>query len=216
MPRNRQTNKSSKPYKKPTQDRSQFTVDAIVEAAIQVFEEYGYAAGTTTRIAERAGVSIGSLYQYFPNKDSILVAIAEHHLEECQIAAMQLLTKAQNQPQTLETAIRLFVEGAVTLHTQNPKLHQLLSEEIPLPESIWQEFEALEQELVNQITQLLSLHPQVTTRNIELSAYVVVQIVEAMAHKLVLHPSNQHHLTNCIDEIVLILLRYLSNEQTSI
>ena len=58
----------------PQQSRSQETVEAIVGAATQVFERHGYAAGTTNRIAERAGVSIGPLYQYFPNKDAILVA----------------------------------------------------------------------------------------------------------------------------------------------
>jgi len=213
MPRNRQATKSCKPYKKPTQERSQFTVDAIVESAIQVFEEQGYAAGTTTRIAERAGVSIGSLYQYFPNKDSILVAIAERHLEECRMASMQVFTNAKDQPQTLESVLRLLVEGAVALHAHNPKLHQLLSEEIPLPENVWQAFEALEQELIDKLTQVFQHHPQVATQNIELSAYLVVQIVETMTHKFVLHPPNQHNLEDCIDEIVLILLRYLSKRE---
>src|ERR1700727_158166 len=70
------------PRKAAKQARAQATVDAIVEAAAQVFESLGYAAATTNRIAERAGVSIGSLYQYFPNKDAILVALARRHLAE--------------------------------------------------------------------------------------------------------------------------------------
>lgn len=216
MPRSRQADKSCKPHKKPTQARSQFTVDAIVEAAIQVFEEHGYAAGTTTRIDERAGVSIGSLYQYFPNKDSILVAIAERHLEECRRASMQVFAKAQDQPQTLESLLRLLVEGAVALHAHNPKLHQLLSEEIPLPENVWQAFEALEQKLIDNVTKALSHHLQISTQEIGLSAYLVVQIVETMTHKLVLHPPNQHDLADCTDEIVLLLLRYLSKYENKL
>jgi AcrR family transcriptional regulator len=66
---------ASQPRRKPVQDRSLATVEAILEAAAQVFERYGYAAGTTNRIAGRAGVAIGSLYQYFRNKDAILVAL---------------------------------------------------------------------------------------------------------------------------------------------
>lgn len=210
MPRHRQPNKSCKPHKKPAQERSQFTVEAILEAAIQVFEEQGYAAGTTTRIAERAGVSIGSLYQYFPNKDAILVAIAERHLEECQAAAAQVFAQAQTQPQTLESLLRLMVEGAVALHAQNPKLHQLLSEDIFLPENVWQVFEAVEQELNDKVTELLRHHPQVGVNNVELSAYLVVQIIETMTHKLVLHPSKHHSLEDCMDEMVRVLQRYLS------
>jgi AcrR family transcriptional regulator len=58
------------PRARPSQARSRDTVEALLQAAAQVFECHGYAAGTTNRIAERAGVSIGSLYQYFPNKDA--------------------------------------------------------------------------------------------------------------------------------------------------
>lgn len=77
------------PRKLPKQARSGATVEAILEAAAQIFERRGYAAGTTNRIAERAGVSIGSLYQYFPNEDAILVALVHQHLAEG-MAALQL------------------------------------------------------------------------------------------------------------------------------
>src|SRR5271154_4150665 len=82
MPSTRIPNQRLQPRKLPRQPRSEATVDAILLAAAQVFERHGYAAGTTNRIAERAGVSIGTLYQYFPNKDAILVALARDHLAE--------------------------------------------------------------------------------------------------------------------------------------
>ena len=77
------------PRKQPSQGRSRFTIRQIVEAAARVFEERGYAGATTNRIAERAGVSIGSLYQYFPNKESILVVLLEQHTQEVADAAAQ-------------------------------------------------------------------------------------------------------------------------------
>ena len=70
------------PRKQPAQGRSRFTVRQIVESAARVFEERGYAGANTNRIAERAGVSIGSLYQYFPNKESILAVLLEQHTQE--------------------------------------------------------------------------------------------------------------------------------------
>ena len=74
----------SSPRKTPIQRRSKATVEAILTAAAQVFETRGYAAGTTNRIAESAGVSIGTLYQYFSSKEALAVALAEQHIEETQ------------------------------------------------------------------------------------------------------------------------------------
>lgn len=68
--------------KRPAQSRSQRTVEAICDAAAHVFAERGYSATTTNHVAAAAGVSIGSLYQYFPNKDALLVALEEHHLSD--------------------------------------------------------------------------------------------------------------------------------------
>lgn len=73
---------AGKMRKKPTQARAAATIDAIVEAASQILQREGEDAVTTGRIAERAGVSIGSLYQYFPNRDAILIALNARQREE--------------------------------------------------------------------------------------------------------------------------------------
>ena len=62
--------------------RAQATVDAILAAAAQILVKHGYEGTNTNRIAEAAGVSVGSLYQYFPNKESIVVALMERHADE--------------------------------------------------------------------------------------------------------------------------------------
>src|SRR3954452_9973154 len=84
-----------KPRRKPSQERSHQTVEAILEAAAQVFERHGYAAGTTNRIAERAGISIGSLYQYFPGRDAILIAIVDRHIDEGAAALAPVLASLE-------------------------------------------------------------------------------------------------------------------------
>ena len=68
------------PRKTPIQARSTVTVEAISEATIQVLLSHGAERLTTTRVAERAGVSVGTLYQYYPNKQSLLFAVLEHHM----------------------------------------------------------------------------------------------------------------------------------------
>lgn len=71
-----------KPRRRPLQARSETTVLAIFEAGIQVLSSVGYRKLTTTRVAERAGVSVGTLYQYFPNRQSLIRAVLERYLEE--------------------------------------------------------------------------------------------------------------------------------------
>jgi AcrR family transcriptional regulator len=68
------------PRKTPSQARSAFTVEMIFDATIQVLLDVGIGRLTTTRVADRAGVSVGTLYQYFPNKDSLLAAVLQRHL----------------------------------------------------------------------------------------------------------------------------------------
>ena len=77
------------PRKIPVQARAAVTVEAIFEATIQVLLSHGPERLTTTRVAQRAGVSVGTLYQYFPNKQSLLFAVLEDHLDKV-AAAVEL------------------------------------------------------------------------------------------------------------------------------
>jgi AcrR family transcriptional regulator len=70
-----------KPRKSPRQARSAVTVEALHTAAVQVLTREGLSRCTTTRIAARAGMSVGSLYQYYPNRDALVAAVLEKHLD---------------------------------------------------------------------------------------------------------------------------------------
>ncbi|MCD9033529.1 TetR/AcrR family transcriptional regulator [Luteimonas sp. Y-2-2-4F] len=72
---------SLKPRKSPVQARSLATVGALHTATIQVLTRQGLSGCTTTRVAERAGMSVGSLYQYYPNRDALLAAVLDKHLD---------------------------------------------------------------------------------------------------------------------------------------
>lgn len=94
------TKKSPTPRKKPTQARAQRTVEWILESAAQIFRAEGFGA-TTNRIAARAGVSIGTLYEYFPNKEALLFTLAERHVIEAERGIATALSSDASTPELL-------------------------------------------------------------------------------------------------------------------
>jgi AcrR family transcriptional regulator len=198
------------PRKAPRQARSRLTVEALLDAAAQVFERHGYAAGTTNRIAERAGVSIGSLYQYYPNKDAILVALVQRHLDEGISAAGPVLTALVAEAPPLEDGMRRLVEGMVALHRDRPALHRVLFEEAPRPPALRRRLEALEEAVTDSVAAYLRCAPGVDpARDPALAARMVVQVVETVTHELTLRPRGMA-VDAYVDEAVALLTPYLA------
>ena len=110
-----------KPRKTPTQARAEQTVAALLEAAAQVLERDGLEGFNTNAVAERAGVSIGSLYQYFPGKDALTLALMRREDERFEAEAAMAL----GQPDGSE-AIRCFIGACVRQQLQRPALAHLL------------------------------------------------------------------------------------------
>jgi AcrR family transcriptional regulator len=120
------------PRKAPRQARARATYDAILEAATHIIARGGLAAFNTNAVAERAGVSIGSLYQYFPNKDALMVALI-HRQQRVQLANVQAALAALADTD-LETAVRTLVRAAMQHHRDDTLLATALDhEEARLP-----------------------------------------------------------------------------------
>lgn len=202
----------SKPPREPVQHRSRQTVRFILEAAVQVFESQGIAGGTTARIAERAGVSVGTLYQYFPNKQAVLQALGEAHVAEAaaQIAALLARVAAEDWP--LPALLQAVVEVAVALHAGNPVLHRLLYEEGLLTADLRTRVEALGAELSGVVASLLERQPAVRAGDRRLMAWFVVETVEHFAHRLVIRPPPPDLAAGAVAELVLLLNRYLTDQ----
>jgi AcrR family transcriptional regulator len=94
------------PRKSPVQARSNVSVESILEATVQVLLSVGKERLTTTRVAHRAGVSVGTLYQYFPNKSALLQAALRRHLESIAAAVEQACRGARGSSPA-EMAIRI-------------------------------------------------------------------------------------------------------------
>src|SRR5579859_1439979 len=110
--------------KTPVQARSTVTVEAIAEATIQVLLSHGTERLTTTRVAERAGVSVGTLYQYFPNKHSLLFAVLEDHLESVSTAVETACERARHKP--LAAMMREVAEAFVDAKMRRPDISTAL------------------------------------------------------------------------------------------
>ena len=113
--------------KEPRQARSRATVETIVQAGARILSDEGWAGFTTNRIAELAGVSIGSLYQYFPDKLSLVDAIRHRHLDDS-ITVMRKVRADGLSPE--EFAVQL-VQAVVAAHSIYPGLHRVLLDEAP-------------------------------------------------------------------------------------
>lgn len=206
----------SKPLRrKPSQSRSRNTVDAILEAAAQVFERHGYADATTDRIAARAGVSIGSLYQYFGDKRALLVAVAERHLDEGFATVTAALVAPDGTPPTLAATLPRVVRALVALHERSPNLHRVLFEEAPLPRRFHAALARREAELVRFTASVLAAERPAGVRDPALAAYLLVQTVDALAHRVVIHPPPDLARDQVVDEITRMLARYLAPEVAS-
>ncbi|RWB75406.1 MAG: TetR/AcrR family transcriptional regulator [Mesorhizobium sp.] len=113
----------------PRQQRARATVEAILQAAAQLLTDLGFEALTTARVAERAGVSVGSLYQYFPNKQALAAAMIDYYAEKLSAAFIEAV---EMRPYgSLEETIGAMIEVAMVAHPHDPKLHLALNELAP-------------------------------------------------------------------------------------
>jgi len=192
--------------KQPTQARAHVTVDAILSAARRVLVRTGYAGFTTNKVAKTAGVSIGSLYQYFPNKRALVGAVYEDHVER----KVRELRKERSKlaQSSLEQLIRRFAEWMVESHRENPTLHRILVEELPrhgLSPKIAADYERA----IASTRAYLEAHAgELAPRNHELTAFIVIHTMESLTKAaLARNPALLNE--ELITEITTLIIRYL-------
>jgi AcrR family transcriptional regulator len=186
-------------------------VEQILIAAAQVFETHGYAAGTTNRIAERAGVSVGTLYQYFPSKEAVAVALLEAHIAETTRKLHEWVGHMVAKRHGLRDALTDYVRGIMSVHEDRPRLQHMLLEETPLPERLHELLLRSEREAVEAMTGLLKLFPNVRRDHLERSGYFVIHTVESLTHQFAAHPDNRPIASKeFVQELVTMLEAYLT------
>lgn len=192
------------PRKLPQQDRSKLTVDAILTATAHILTEEGYDKASTNRIAERAGISIGSLYQYFPNKESLTVALRERHVSSMMAVIELKLRDLFDAP--IEVVLPEIVKASIAAHALDPTLHKVLHEQVP-------RLSGTESE--NRITDLLQAYlakqcESIQPQNLDYIVFVVERTIEALTHAAAIEHSDLLQDGQLEQEISQILLSYLT------
>lgn len=191
------------PRRKPRQVRAELTRDRILTAAAHVFSEHGYAAGTTNRIAERARVSIGSLYQYFPNKDSILAELMVRHIDR---GTWTQADQLDFSPGSLESVVRALVRDAIDNHRDDPQLLRIMIEEGQFSAELRDTITRHGEQRVAQVRDVFARHPDVDVRDLDTAVDLVVFTVELNTHRLA---ALQQPAETFENELVDMMTRYL-------
>jgi AcrR family transcriptional regulator len=191
-------------------------VDELLSAAAQVFEAHGYAAGTTNRIAKRAGVSIGTLYQYFPSKEAIAVSLLEQHVADTDHRLHEWVGHMVAEQHGLHAALHDYVTGMLEMHSGRPRLQHILLEETPLPERVHRALLEAERRAAKTVAGLLRVYPEIRHARIDQAGFLVVQTVESLTHRFAAHPDEQF-ITRAgfADEVATMLVAYLTCEARS-
>ncbi|MEU1954642.1 TetR/AcrR family transcriptional regulator [Nocardia rhamnosiphila] len=191
----------STPRKTPRQQRSQFTFDVILDAAARLFQQHGYAATTTNKVAELAGVSIGTLYHYVPNKDALLYALADRHLREATAALLTETTALRAEAPPLDETVHRLITSVADLHLAQPQMHRLLFEQAPRTPEGLARLRELEQRLAAEVAYHLR-RLEAGGPDPDLNALLFVQAVEAQVHGAVLDPPEGRTTDQCLEAVI--------------
>lgn len=205
-------NNTFEPRKKPRQARAQASYDAILEAAAQLFGQRGFTDTNTNLVAERAGVSIGTLYQYFPNKEALVVALNRRYTDDVINMLTARLKDAAHLPvaRAVEAMIRAMLEVRADVSAE---LYEMFGVQVrrlqgyaPLKDTYSRAAEL--------VATWLQQHADIVRpTNYPLAALVVVAAVDKCTETVVLHDAASDELDGAVAEITDLVLRYLFVDQ---
>jgi AcrR family transcriptional regulator len=194
------------PRKRPRQARSKATVDTILEATARVLVKHGFDGLTTNAVAAAAGVSIGSLYQYFPNKEALVGALIERHAEEMHHAVGKELARVAALP--IAQAVRAMIELTIRAHSVDPELHRVMLEQVPRVGRMARiaELTCVTQQAVTALLEARKAELAIT--NPDVAAFLLVSAIEAVAHRATVFAPARLRDPALVDEATAMVTRY--------
>ncbi len=197
------------PRKSPTQDRARETVEAILEAAVELFSSRGYARTSTNHIARRAGVSVGSLYQYFPNKDAVLTALLARHLTAVESAINASIPLLRDPAVRLRDGVRRLLELLRDVHEADPRLSRAIEQQAGQMPVVPEGLAGYKRNHVATLAEILSTRPDVRPGNHALMAVLLAAVTETVSITLVHARPDRFGRDETLDEAVEALCRYV-------
>ncbi len=195
------------PRKRPRQTRSKETVETILAATARILIKLGFDGLTTNAVAELAGVSIGSLYQYFPNKQALVAALIERRLDEKNANTHRELARVAQLPfpEAVRTMIRLTIEN----YAASPELSRVLIEQVPRVGRMARIAELHTGTLQIVAALLAARRDELAVRDPEMAAFVCVSSIEAIAQRAALFQPERLRDPALVDEATAMVTRYL-------
>jgi AcrR family transcriptional regulator len=201
-------NTALSPRKSPRQSRSAVTVAAILDATARILVERGYAATSTNAVAERAGVSVGSLYQYFPNKDALIAALHTRHVEQMRAVIEGALTRAMDV--SIDDGLAEIVDAAVEAHRIDADLHRVLEQQLS-GLGVVDAHDKFDEVLQERVVALLARHRAVlAVTDLRLAAFMLVHSMHGLIHTIVVTRPRGVSLKTATAEIVHMARAYLT------
>ena len=195
--------------KMPSQERSRKTMAAIYEAAANIFASSGYAEATTDQIAQRAGVSIGTLYNYFPSKESILYGLWEKHVQEIKTIVQHVDQDIRKQGFVDRKIIPILLHLVLELISYERLQNRLFVSPIGLPEGILQKRRELGLYIEAAMEAIFRDFANVRIRNPKIGVHILLATVQAVIHDYVLSNSEEIKPEALIDELGDMMDRYV-------
>ena len=194
-----------KPRKLPKQERSQATVSAILIATTRILTEEGYDKFNTNRVAELSGVSVGSLYQYFPNKAALLYALGEHHANEMAQLAQHHLEDLGDR--SILEVLQQIIKAVLAAYAVNPKLYRILHQQVPRSE----EMQKLDDARIEQMLHsFLALHrDQLRPQNLDITVFIISRTIKALLYDAIADRPNLLKNGELEQELMSMLSSYL-------
>ena len=194
------------PRKSPVQARSTASVDAILQATIQVLLQLGKERLTTTKVALRAGVSVGTLYQYFPNKSALLQAALKRHMTEVDEAVTLVSKQQKDAPlrQMVTALINAFLEAKMRDAKASVALYSV-SSDVDGARIVQQ----IGTRINKTIVRMLTTSSEQLTTDPELVAIMIQAAMAGVSRRLLESPSPEKHLDTLRRELIFVACSYL-------
>ncbi|MFI5307229.1 MAG: TetR/AcrR family transcriptional regulator [Polyangiales bacterium] len=198
---------TTNPRRRPRQARAQATVDAIVKATARVLIEEGYDRASTNRIALAAGVSIGSLYQYFPSKEALVAALVESHVQRMRESLS--LSLREDLPVSLQDRARMLVRGMIAAYRVSPQLHHVLCQEVPKVGELTRVY-GFEQHLADVCRRhLFSAQEPTGSTDVDRSIFLLVHAVPSVIRAAIQADPQAQSDERLTDDLTDMIVRYL-------